>query len=315
MEKVNLLIVDDESEDLHLMSHLLKGEVDNCYTTMSGKEALNIVGEKKINIVLVDILMPNMTGFEVCQEVRKYFTTWPIQIVLISGLTNDQFLEQAIEVGGDDFITKPIMALELKRRIKVATVRLKYLLRLHNEARILQETVAAKEKENKELKTMANFDMLTGLLSRVSLFNTIDNELARAQRTGAGLSGIMMDIDHFKQVNDSYGHQSGDCVLSELGTKLRKYLRRYDYAGRYGGEEFFIVLTNATLQQGFVIGERFREQLENNQFSCNSHKIKLTVSMGVAQYRTGETRDSWIARADKALYKAKEHGRNRIVLE
>ncbi|MBN1411538.1 MAG: diguanylate cyclase [Spirochaetales bacterium] len=322
MEKTRLLIVDDEEDDLNIMSHILKKDVDECYVAKSGQEAFSIIAEKKINIVLVDILMPNMTGFEVCKEIRRSYIEWPLQIVVISGLTNDHFLEQAIEVGGDDFITKPIVALELKRRIKVATIRLKSQLKMHNEAITLKETVAQKDKlyeelssTNEELKVMANFDTLTGLMNRASLFSTIDNELARSQRTGAPLTGIMLDLDHFKRVNDNYGHQTGDCILTKLGTRLKKYLRRYDYAGRYGGEEFYIVLTNASLQQGFVIGERFREHLDKNDFLCEDKKIKVTVSMGIAQYRENESRDDWIARADKALYHAKENGRNRICLE
>jgi len=226
--------------------------------------------------------------------------------------------------------------IELQRRIKAAVIRLKSQLRLYSERELLIETVAEKdnqhknlqkqfedikkenlklESSNEELKIKVRIDMLSGLLNRMSLFNTIDVEIERAIRSGAPLTGIMLDIDHFKHVNDNFGHQVGDLVIQQIGEMLQNSLRIYDYAGRYGGEEFFMLLTNASLQQGYIIGERFRKNLEEHPIICSNKKISVTISMGIAQYRLGESRDAWIERADKALYKAKKMGRNRIILE
>ena len=344
MEKLNLLIVDDEEEHLSLMVEILANDKDfNIFTATSGSKALNVIMKEEIHIVLLDILMPGMTGYSVCKKIKEYFKSRPIQIVLISGLTNVHYLEKAIEVGGDDFIHKPIENIELQRRLKAAKIRLKAQMKIFNERDNLKEVVVEQEKfsnkvlhqhnslkkeyenikklntelitSNKELKIIAQYDMLSGLLNRMSLFNTIDIEIERSVRSETPLTGIMLDIDHFKKINDNFGHQVGDLVIEKLGEKLKKSLRIYDYAGRYGGEEFFMVLTNATLQQGYIIGERFRSELEKKPFICSKKEVKVTVSMGIAQYKLGESRDTWIKRADIAMYKAKKLGRNRIVLE
>jgi two-component system cell cycle response regulator len=342
-EKSSLLIVDDEKEDLDLMLQTLEPDGYRIHTASSGDEALNILSREKIDIVLVDILMPGMTGYTVCEKIRKSFNSRPIQIVLISGLTDDHYLEQVIEVGGDDFILKPIMPIELQRRMKAATIRQRNQYRLYMERENLMETVAEKEKFSsqvlhqnqtlkkeyetikkinleletsyQELKQIASYDMLSGLLNRMSLFSTIDIEIERSKRSGDLLTGIMLDIDHFKTINDNFGHPVGDLVIIEIGRMLKKCLRKYDYAGRYGGEEFFMVLTNASLQQGYIIGERLRKELADKPIHCADKQIQATISMGIAQYRSGESRDSWIERADKAMYKAKRLGRNRIMLE
>jgi two-component system cell cycle response regulator len=342
-DSINLLIVDDEKEDLDLMLDVLGPEGYRLFTASSGNEALDILARERIDIILVDILMPGMTGYTVCKEIRKSYNSRPIQIVLISGLTNDHYLEQAIEVGGDDFIIKPVMTTELQRRMKAAVIRHRSQLKLYRERDHLIETVAEKEKissqmldqnitlkkeyENikrinmelessyQELKQIASYDMLSGLLNRMSLFKTMDIEIERSTRSSDPLTGVMLDIDHFKPINDNFGHQVGDLVIIELGKMLKKCLRKYDYAGRYGGEEFFMILTNANLQQGYIIGERLRRELDEKPVQCADKLIRVTVSMGIAQFRGGESRDAWIERADRAMYKAKKLGRNRIVLE
>lgn len=334
LSKVNVLIVDDEAEDLELMSDILKKEGYHIFKASSGASALEILEKNNIQIVLLDVLMPDMTGYHTCKKIRERFKQNPIQIVLVSGLTADHFLEQAIEVGSDDFIYKPVNILELQRRIKVALFRYKNQMKLFKEKEHLKEAVAQKEKysskikkekeemlkknleltdTNKELKKVVEFDDLTELYNRKVLFERIDSEIARANSKNIPLTGIMMDIDHFKKVNDNYGHQVGDIVLKGLALRLKSSLRVDDLAGRYGGEEFFIILANTTLGQGHNIGERFRKKLERYKIQYKNIKIKVSVSMGIAQYRPGESRDSWIDRADKAMYRAKHLGRNCIV--
>lgn len=342
-QPTRLLIVDDEKEDLDLILGLLTHEGYETSTALSGEEALGIIKDEKIDIVLVDILMSGMTGFTVCREIRKSFNTRPIQIILMSGLTDDRYLEQAIEAGGDDFILKPVVPIELQRRIRVAMIRFKSQMKLYKEREHLMEAVAENEKlssemrvQNKslqkenevikklniklessyeELKQIAIYDMLSGLYNRKSLFDTIEREIERSDRIDSPLTGIMLDIDNFKPINDSYGHQVGDIVIVELGKMLKKSLRKYDYAGRYGGEEFFMVLTNTNMEQGFHIGERLRKELDSKPTLCNGKLVHVTVSLGIAQYKKGESSKSWIERADMAMYKAKKLGRNRIVTE
>ncbi|HEQ71553.1 MAG TPA: GGDEF domain-containing protein, partial [Spirochaetia bacterium] len=186
----------------------------------------------------------------------------------------------------------------------------------------LKKAFQAVAKENKELKKLkkelekiAMYDTLSGLLNRLSLFNRLDIEIERAMRAMFPLSGIMLDIDHFKLINDNFGHQCGDLVIREIGERLRNQLRKYDYAGRYGGEEFFIILPNTNLSQAETIGERFRKEIEKSKFICGDEEIAITVSLGISQYRASESREKWIDRADKAMYKAKQMGRNCVCTE
>ena len=169
--------------------------------------------------------------------------------------------------------------------------------------------------ERAELEQIAAFDSLSGLLNRRSLFTRIAIEIERAIRLDVPLTGLMIDIDKFKGINDNYGHQCGDMVIREIGARLLAGLRKYDYAGRYGGEEFYVVLSNSTEQQAFGIAERFRKDMEEMRFQCGGDSIGVTVSIGVARYSPGESQESWIERVDRAMYQAKQSGRNRIVLD
>jgi diguanylate cyclase (GGDEF)-like protein len=133
-------------------------------------------------------------------------------------------------------------------------------------------------------------------------------------RLGLPLAGIMIDIDHFKRVNDNYGHQCGDLVIREIGAKLTKSLRKYDYAGRYGGEEFYVIFSNTTADIAESISERFRSDMEGIKFECGEEHFGVTVSIGVAQFSPRESPDRWINRADGAMYQAKQRGRNQVVV-
>ena len=167
----------------------------------------------------------------------------------------------------------------------------------------------------KELERIAAYDSLSGLLNRRSLFSRIGIEIERSMRLDVPLTGLMIDIDRFKSINDNFGHQCGDLVLREIGGRLSAGLRKYDYAGRYGGEEFFVVLSNSNEEQSLRIGERFRHDIAECRFECGGENIGITVSIGVAQYRPGESQESWIERADRAMYQAKQAGRNMILTD
>jgi diguanylate cyclase (GGDEF)-like protein len=171
------------------------------------------------------------------------------------------------------------------------------------------------EKANTELELIAAFDSLSGLLNRRSLFTRISIEIERSIRLDVPLTGLMIDIDKFKNVNDNFGHQCGDIVIREIGARLLAGLRKYDYAGRYGGEEFFVVLSNSNEQQALGIAERFRKDMEELRHQCGGESIGVTVSIGVACYAPGESQESWIERVDRAMYLAKQSGRNRIVMD
>ncbi len=276
-----------------------------------------------------------------CREIRSEFRLAPVQILLI-GCT-ETTLQDAIDAGVDDFLVRPIRVLELECRIRAASIRLRSQVRLLEErdffrnaakqeeelsSRLLDQHLVLKEAfrniedlnreleaTNHKLERIARYDILSGLLNRMSLFNVMDMEIERALRTKLPLSGIMLDVDNFKEINDNYGHLCGDEVIRHIGKRLRMHLRKYDQAGRYGGEEFFAVLPNTNLRQAFMIAERFRSELARSRIEIDDETIAATASFGIAEYRHGESRENWIARSDRNMYAAKQSGRNRVVAE
>jgi len=341
METANLLLVDDNLEHLNLIHEMLKIEDRyKLFKASSGEEALRLLAAEEIQIVLLDVLMPGMDGYEVCRQIRQRYSLAPIQVLMISGLEQRGDLEQLLEYGADDFISKPITPLELSARVRAAVIRLqdhaqylagkaaatgdgrrgrissllaenRELRREYQKVRRINEDL---ERSCQELEMLASLDPLSGLLNRRTLFQRIEIEIERSLRLGLPLTGIMIDIDHFKRVNDNFGHPCGDMVIREIGARLTRSLRKYDYAGRYGGEEFFVLFSNTTSELARSIAERFRKDVEEAPFHWESETLRLTVSIGISQYIPGESPERWISRADAAMYRAKQRGRNQTEL-
>lgn len=254
-------------------------------------------------------------------EIRKSLRDLPFQIILLSDKSRLDY-EKIIRCGGDDFLTYPVEKEELIARFKAAEIRLHHQRGLLEEKEYIEEAYNKMieinkelEDSNRELEHIARYDYLSGLLNRMNLYALMEKEIERAVRHETSLSGIMLDIDHFKPINDNYGHQVGDQVIRELGKRLLSTLRKYDHAGRYGGEEFFVVLPNTDLNGAKNIAERFRTTLDTEKMIVGEQEFSVTASLGVAQYRHGESREAWITRADRAMYMAKEMGRNRVATE
>lgn len=310
----------------------------------SGKdEAVRLAGELEMDIACVDLDLPEGRGWEISEEIRRLYFRKPLQVLLLSARKDPEFAAGALEGGADDFLGKPVDALEMQLRLRAAVIRLRHQTDLHHErefyrravkqeeelsSRVLDQNLHLRkayeevagmnrrlERANQELERVARFDVLSGLMNRMSLFDALDVEIERSIRSGLPLCGIMVDIDHFKDVNDNYGHPCGDKVIRALGEVFRAELRKYDYAGRYGGEEFFVALPNSSLNQASMFGERVRRGLEELTVECEEGSTTITVSMGIAKFRKGESRDMWISRADRAMYVAKQKGRNRIEIE
>lgn len=342
MELINLLLVDDNLEHLDLMYEILKDEDRyRLFKASSGEEALRIIEAQDIQVVFLDVLMPGMDGYEVCKQIRLRYALRPIQVVLISGLNQRGDLEELLRIGADDFISKPITPLELQARVKASVIRLQnhtqhfqasggkpgesgdgrrgrlstllaenlHLRQEYQKVRRINEEL---ERSCQELEMLASLDPLSGLLNRRTLFQRIEIEIERSLRLNLPLTGIMINIDHFKKVNDNFGHQCGDSVIRDIGGRLTKSLRKYDYAGRYGGEEFFVLFSNTTAELARAIADRFRREIEEIGFTCGEESFHLTVSIGIAQYFPGENPDRWISRADAGMYRAKQRGRNQI---
>ena len=338
---MNILLVAHDEEMLASMDQALQGEGCSLFRVRSREEALRELSDRDIQVALISSNVPG--GFQdLVRAMRKIRVDQPLQVLLLAEIQKSEGVKRSIESGVDDFIHVPFDPDELQARTRAAQMRWENQASLVKEREFYRIAVAEEErlsslvldqnlnlkdayekirrlnedleKANTELELIAAFDSLSGLLNRRSLFTRISIEIERSIRLDSPLTGLMIDIDKFKEINDNYGHQCGDMVIREIGARLLAGLRRYDYAGRYGGEEFFVILSNSTDIQASGIAERFRKDIEELRFECGSESIGVSVSIGAARYVAGESQESWIERVDRAMYQAKQTGRNRVVL-
>jgi diguanylate cyclase (GGDEF)-like protein len=340
---MNILLVAHDEEMLARMDQALQGEGCSLFRVRSREEALRELSDRDIQIALISSHMPGGSVQDLVRGMRKIRADQPLQVLLLAEIQKSEEVKRSVESGVDDFIRVPFDPDELQARTRAAQMRWENQASLVKEREFYRIAVAEEErlsslvldqnlnlkdayekirrlnedleKANTELELIAAFDSLSGLLNRRSLFTRISIEIERSIRLDSPLTGLMIDIDRFKGINDNYGHQCGDMVIREIGARLLAGLRRYDYAGRYGGEEFFVVLSNSTDIQASGIAERFRKDIEELRFECGGENIGVTVSIGAARYATGESQESWIERVDRAMYQAKQTGRNRVVLD
>jgi len=340
---MNILLVAHDEENLVKMDQALQGQGYSLSRTSSREETLRELADRDIQIALLSSSLPGESTQDLVRAMRKVHPDQPLQILLLAEVQKDEQVKKSVESGSDDFIRVPYEPVELQARTRAAQLRWENQANLVKEREFYRIAVAEEErlsslvldqnlnlkdayekirrlneeleKANTELELIAAFDSLSGLLNRRSLFTRISIEIERSIRLDVPLTGLMIDIDKFKSVNDNYGHQCGDMVIRGIGARLQAGLRKYDYAGRYGGEEFFVVLSNSNEQQAFGIAERFRKDMEELRYQCGGESIGVTVSIGAARYAQGESQESWIERVDRAMYQAKQSGRNRIVLD
>ncbi|MCX6630235.1 MAG: diguanylate cyclase [Candidatus Solibacter sp.] len=266
----------------------------------SGTEAWRILeAEDAPRLAVLDWMMPGMDGLEICRRIRSVNREPYVYILLLTARTESEDLIEGMNAGADDYLTKPFNAHELR-------------VRLHAGRRILdlqEELLKARE----ALRHQATHDGLTGLLNRTSILEKLDDELARAARAGTPVSAVMVDLDRFKLINDTYGHLAGDAVLREAADRLKSAARRYDLVGRYGGEEFLIVLPGCDASDAAVQAERMREAIGATPVLTSTHPVYVTASLGVA-CSSHSAPEALVRQADEALYESKAAGRNRVVV-
>ncbi len=298
MTKKKILIVEDDPQSLRILSSALLQAGYEIQSAISAQEALFEVNRFKPHLVLTDQDMPGITGIEMLRELRlqKNYVT----VIFISGQTDPELIAQALRAGADDYIRKPFNVEELLARIET-TLRTN---ELHKE---LFEA-------NERLQEMVEADYLTGLFNMRSMYEKIDYELKRAKRFKRSISCVMLDMDHFKRVNDTNDHLFGSFVLKEVGKVIQATMREIDFAARYGGDEFLVVLTEADGKGAEAFCERLRKNIENEVFTDGENSIKLTVSLGYSVYKGGDEIDAraLVRKADHALYEAKARGRNQF---
>jgi len=252
-------------------------------------------------LLILDWMMPAISGLELCRKVRERNQS-PYQYILLATARDaKQDLVRGLEAGADDYLTKPFERSELQARLRAC-----------NRILTLQDSqIRAQE----QLRFQATHDQLTGVLNRAEILETLRRELGRAAQSGTPTGVLMIDIDHFKKINDSYGHLAGDTVLKEVTQRITKAVRGYDSVGRYGGEEFVVVMPGCGRDQIDQNAERVRAAVDNGPVLAGERQVPVTVSIGAAVIANGTTSDTeMLAAADRALYRAKEIGRNRTVL-
>ncbi|MFH1950953.1 MAG: diguanylate cyclase [Pseudomonadota bacterium] len=288
-----LIAEDDPISRRVLEANLLEWGYEVMVASDSG-EAWEIIQQPESpNLIISDWMMPRMDGLALCREIRNMEKSEYIYFIILTAKGEKKDIIEGLEAGADDFLTKPFNPEELKYRIRIGE-------RIINlERRILE---------------LANTDPLTGLLNRRAFLERMEQEMSRAQREKKPLSLILADIDHFKSVNDTYGHQIGDLVLQRFVGQLTTSTRPYDFLGRYGGEEFVVCLPGGDGLQAASVSERIRRQVKDMEIMLpdDSRSIRITASFGTASnsIESGKNIDLLIKRADDALYLAKDKGRN-----
>jgi len=250
-------------------------------------------------LAILDWMMPGLDGVEVCRRLRAANREPYVYVLLLTARTDSQDLVEGMEAGADDYLTKPFNATELRARLRAG----RRIVELQEELMLAREA----------LREQATHDGLTGLLNRSAIMEVLHNEMARSQRGSQPLSILMVDLDHFKLVNDEFGHLAGDAVLREASARMRAVVRRYDSVGRYGGEEFLVVLPGCDSVAAAAEAERLRLSLSSTPFVFVNGTCALTGSIGYVCSTNAAAggADSLIRLADDALYGAKDRGRNR----
>jgi diguanylate cyclase (GGDEF)-like protein len=303
MDKATILVVEDERDIAELISLHLKREGHTVTVVENGENAVQQVESQKFDLIIVDWMLPGVSGLDLCKKWRAgqdtYASKVPIFMVTARAHTSDIVL--GLEMGADDYITKPFKVVELLARVR-AQLRIKDL----------NDKLT---KANERLKELVDIDDLTGLFNMRSLYKKLDFELDRARRHDRSIAVIMMDVDHFKKVNDHHDHLFGSWVLSQIGKMIRENIRKIDFAARYGGDEYLVVLSEINREGTMVFTQRLREKIAARTFTNDNFSINLTASFGVAVVNPNQNNvdaRELVRLADKGLYLAKENGRNRV---
>jgi two-component system cell cycle response regulator len=297
---MKILLAEDDFTSRSMLTAILKKWGYDPVVSENGNAAWAALQKPEApRLILLDWNMPGLDGLEVCRRLRKNETTNPRYVILLTGRGEKGDIVRGLEAGANDYISKPYDNAELQARIRVG----QRMLEL--QASLLETQTA--------LAHQATHDALTGIFNRRAILDQLARELARALRQGCRLSVAMCDIDHFKEINDHFGHQAGDEVLVAFAGCLQANLREYDYVGRYGGEEFLIIASGSSAQSDDGLYERLRQQVAAAEIKTKTGNVSLTVSIGTAAGTGQSTVDRLIAAADAALYQAKAAGRNRVV--
>ena len=289
---MKVLIIDDSPEALAVAkARLAKEENITVLCADGGRRGLEMLKAEKPDLILLDVDMPDISGFDLCRMIKSDLELCTTPIIFLSGSGGPEDRVRGLDLGAVDYISKPFDAFELRARVRAA-LRTKHFQDL--------------------LIEYAQIDPLTSLPNRRALHERLAQEWDRLMRHGGRLSFIMVDLDHFKRVNDTYGHSIGDRILQEAAKVLQGQCRKVDLPARYGGEEFAIVVPEVTALEAANLAERCRSGMENVAVKVGAETIKITASFGVSDSNGVGSSDALIELADRALFQAKDAGRNNV---
>jgi len=293
-EKLTVLIAEDNSDQMEILQTMLGQGRYRLVTAMDGEEALAKLASEPVDIALLDIMMPKITGLEVCRRIREDAKLKNIYVIFLTAMVSGEDRVKGLELGGNDYMTKPYYVPELMARLSVGE-------RL--------------TRQRREIEKQAAHDPLTGLHNRRLFEERLNHEFERARRYGRPLSVLMIDVDDFKKVNDCHGHDCGDVVLKGVAQAIAERTRKSDISARYGGEEFIVLLPEIALDGAVQAAEKLRQQIGSLKFETDAvGSFPVTVSVGVASTSARRYADGYavVKDADLALYKAKGSGKNRV---
>jgi diguanylate cyclase (GGDEF)-like protein len=302
-QRFQVLAVDDSPIYRKLVEQSLSAERYAVLFAKNGREALDLFVKHQPALVITDWNMPDMGGLELCKNIRHDFPDCYCHLILLTGNSEKEQVVEGLAAGADDYLTKPFHSGELVARVEVG----RRIVDLHRQI----------QAKTRLLEEMALTDALTGLPNRRAINLWASRQLSAAARHDFPFWAVMADLDFFKKVNDTYGHEAGDTALKTFAEILTAHTRHSDMCARLGGEEFLVMMTHADREGAKTAVERIRKQFENTKFTFGNHTITATASFGIAGFR-GTKPPEWnglVARADAALYKAKGNGRNRIEFE
>ena len=296
-----ILLIDDSRLISQFGKSILTGKGHEVLTADSGEMGLELAFRDHPDLILLDVILPGMDGYQICQRLKATPQSQDIPVIMLTSKAEPADKIKGLELGAVDYVTKPFDAGELIARVNT-----------HLRMKELYEALQAK---NRQLQELADRDGLTNLFNHRFFHDHLTREMDRARRYGGIVSCVIVDIDFFKKVNDTYGHQTGDLILKEVSGLLQKGIRDSDLAARYGGEEFALVLVQSDAEVAVLICERIRSQIAAMPFLSADSPIHITASFGIASFPSVGMKEekNLIEAADQALYQAKEGGRNRVV--
>lgn len=300
-----ILVADDEPVNLALIRRRLEWEQYRVETAEDGGQAVEAARRVLPDLIILDVMMPVMDGLQACRLLKEDPATRDIPVIFLSALDDTDTKVRGLGLGANDYVSKPFRVEELLARVSVA-------IRMKLERDRLRQRAEELRRSAEAASEMSMTDALTGLLNRYGLQRALQREMSEARRYSRPLSCLLIDLDFFKSVNDTYGHAAGDAALQQAARVIADSVRGSDVVCRYGGEEFLVLAPETSVEGASALADKIRHAFSARLFGEAGRVFPLTLSAGVAQLDPSESGNDMIARADEALYHAKQTGRDRV---